>query len=129
MRHQITLLLELDDKNCSLIRMISSYIMNTSNFTIDEMDEFKFLLHDFLTHLKMSIPFFKPIQITFISVDDIIEATIMVDTQAEEHNYSINQKNTLYQIAKHLLKDITFDDSQQNKIVFTLKKEKRAIHG
>lgn len=129
MNHPITLLLELDDQNCSLIRMISSYIMNSSNFTIDEMDEFKFLLHNLLTHLKSSITFIKPIQITFSSFKETIEATIIVETNHDHENYSVNQNNTLLQIAKHLLNDITFDDSQENRLVFTLKKEKRVLHG
>jgi len=129
MNHPITLLLELDDQNYSLIRMISSYIMNSSNFTIDEMDEFKFLMHNFLTHLKSCITFIKPIQITFSSFQNTIEATIIVETTNDHESYSVNQNNTLLQIAKHLLNDITFDDSQENRLVFTLKKEKRAIHG
>jgi len=129
MNHPITLLLELDDQNCSLVRMISSYIMNTSNFTIDEMDEFKFLMHHILNHLKSCITFIKPIQITFSSFQDTIEATIIVEIKNDHESYSVNQNNPLLQIAKHLLNEISFDDSQENRIVFTLKKEKRTIHG
>lgn len=129
MSHEITLFLELDDSNCSLLRMISSYIMNTSNFTIDEMDEFKLLLHEILIYLRRSINIIKPLQITFYSAEDIIQTTISVETPSNDKKYSINQQNNLYQIAQHLLKDFTLDESQDNRLIFTLKKEKRVFHG
>lgn len=129
MNHEITVQLELDDLNCSLLRLISSYMMNTANFTIDEMDEFKFLLHEILTYVKKNLSLAKPVQITFFSADNSIQTTISLETATNEHTYSINQTSSLYQIAKHLLQEITFDESQDQKLVFTLKKEKRAIHG
>lgn len=127
--HEITVQLELDDLNCSLLRLISSYIMNTANFTIDEMDEFKFLLHEILTYVKKNLSLAKPVQINFFSAENSIQTKITIETIPNEHTYSINQTNALYQIAKHLLKDFTFDESQDQKLIFTLKKEKRAIHG
>jgi len=129
MSHEISVQLELNDLNCSLLRLMSSYIMNTSNFTIDEMDEFKFLLHETLSYVRKSISSTKPILITFHSAEDIIQTTILVETLPNENKHSLNQTNQLYQIAKHLLKDFSFDESQDQKLIFTLKKEKRAFHG
>jgi len=129
MKQQITVQLELDDMNCSLLRLISSYIMNTANFTIDEMDEFKFLLHEILSYIKKNIDLAKPVEITFISADNLIQTTIQIETRENDHKYVMNQSNALYQIAQHILKDFTFTENQDQRLVFTLKKEKRAIYG
>ena len=129
MSNEITVQLDLNDLNCSLLRLMSSYIMNTSNFTIDEMDEFKFLLHETLSYVRKSISPAKPVHITFSSAEDIIQTTILVETLPNENRHSLNRTNQLYQIAKHLLKDFSFDESQDQKLIFTLKKEKRAFHG
>ena len=129
MSHKINVQLGLNDLNCSLLRLMSSYIMNTSDFSIDEMDEYKFLLHETLSYVKKNISSDKPVQITFILTEDIIQTTILVETLSNENKHSLNQTNQLYQIAKHLLKDFAFDESQDQKLIFTLKKEKRAFHG
>ncbi len=129
MSHEINVQLELNDLSCSLLRLISSYIMNTSNFTIDEMDEFKFLLHETLCYVKQSITPTKPVCITFLSDEDMIQATILVETLANGNKHYMNQAIPLYQIAQHLLKDFSMEESQDQKLIFTLKKEKRAFHG
>lgn len=129
MNFEINVQLELNDVSCSLLRLMSSYIMNTSNFTIDEMDEFKFLLHETLCYVKQNISPIKPVHITFLSAENMIQSTILVETLTNGNKHYMNQTSQLYQIAKHLLKDFSLDESQDQKMIFTLKKEKRAFHG
>lgn len=104
-------------------------MMNIANFTIDEMDEFKFLFHEVLYYVKKNIPCEKPIQIQISTHEDSIQATIQVEAPNNKHVYTINPDNALYQIAQHLLKDFNFSETEDKRLVFTLKKEKRATNG
>jgi len=104
-------------------------MMNIANFTIDEMDEFKFLFHEVLYYVKKNIPYEKPVQIQISTQENSIQTTIQVEAPSNKHTYSINPTNALYQIAQHLLKDFSFIENEDQRLVFTLKKEKRVTNG